>query len=154
MTLKPQEACLAGARWSIDGGQINYESGYTLSDLPPGTYTLVFEPNVLGWDAPANQEIQIVAGQTTEVTGTYTRQSGVVNPVWVSYMNGSDQGEGTWESPFRRLAQGWAAVISGGTVFVLGDEPLNGVLRIGDDGKHAFIESGGGSVRIGTTGKR
>lgn len=78
VTLAPEAAAAFGA-WRIDGGDW-HTSGETVSGLAAGAHTVSFEEispgggcsATLSWTAPDSQEITIVAGQTLDVTGTYT----------------------------------------------------------------------------------
>ena len=116
----------------------------------PGTYTVTFKVDVDGWTPPADKQVEVLEDQLTQATGLYIQQASEVNPVWVSYTNGSDTGLGTWDSPVKRLAQGWEKAIDGGTIILMGDEPLEGVLRLGGDGKTVRIEVEDGVVaRVG-----
>ena len=47
--------------------------GLTWLKLPPGSYTVSFT-HVEGYTEPAPQVVAITAGQTTEVTGTFTQR--------------------------------------------------------------------------------
>lgn len=68
--LAPPEAVAAGAQWRRVGTVPWLASGDTESGLVPGTYTVEFQA-VTDWVAPANQNVPILAGQTTPTTGTY-----------------------------------------------------------------------------------
>jgi len=70
MVLEPVEARTAGARWRRTGTAAWLASGETDSGLPPGAYTIEFK-GVTGWITPTAHFVTVVAGQTTEVTGTY-----------------------------------------------------------------------------------
>ncbi len=69
VTLEPEEARNAGARWSVDGGGTWRESGNVLT-LLVGSYTVTFK-NLLGYLAPGDQNISVGANAETTVTGTY-----------------------------------------------------------------------------------
>ena len=102
------------------------------------------------WAAPAAVQVEVLENQLAQATGLYIEQASEVNPVWVSYATGSDTGLGTWDSPVKRLAQGWEKAINGGTIILMGDEPLDATLRLGGNGKTVRIEVEDGVVaRVG-----
>ncbi|MFN2396804.1 MAG: MBG domain-containing protein, partial [Bacteroidales bacterium] len=69
VTIEPQAAVTAGAQWSIDG-ETWYNSQFALP-LEPGEYTVQFsEIDTDLWYIP--DPINLVHGDQTEVTGTYT----------------------------------------------------------------------------------
>lgn len=69
VTIQPPEAAAEGARWSLDGGPWQ-TSGTVLTPGPTGNSPVSFN-DLVGWTKPAIQNIAIVPGQTTSVTGTY-----------------------------------------------------------------------------------
>ena len=69
--IEPEGAVEAGAMWRKSTGSW-HESGYIYDWLPVGEYEILFK-DVEGWDRPANVVVEITAGETTTVTGTYTR---------------------------------------------------------------------------------
>ncbi|MBW1734657.1 MAG: PKD domain-containing protein [Deltaproteobacteria bacterium] len=71
VTIIPQEAIDAGARWNVDGGEWQ-ESGTTASELSIGIHTVSYK-DVIGWDPPSSEFVTIKDGQTTELTGNYTK---------------------------------------------------------------------------------
>ena len=82
VSISPQSAVNAGAKWSIDGGTTWHESGATLTNVQITTtnpYTVTFKP-VTGWTTAPNQtQITITKGQTVVLTSAenvYTRQTG------------------------------------------------------------------------------
>jgi len=71
VTLEP-EGAQAAARWRVDGGAWR-ASGETETGLFVGSHTVEFSA-IEGWVAPASEQTQIAAGQTTEVTASYQRK--------------------------------------------------------------------------------
>jgi CotH protein/lamin tail-like protein/concanavalin A-like lectin/glucanase superfamily protein/chitobiase/beta-hexosaminidase-like protein len=71
--IEPQGARDAGAQWSINGTSW-YNSGDTLT-VPVGFSTVQFSPEN-GWSTPPNQSAEVLEGQTTTKTGTYSQQVG------------------------------------------------------------------------------
>jgi hypothetical protein len=76
VTINPSGAVSAGAQWQLDGGSW-YSSGATVSGLSVGSHTVAFS-TVTGWTTPGSQTPNIVANQTTTVTGTYSPVNGSV----------------------------------------------------------------------------
>ena len=70
VTLTPDAAVTAGAKWSADGGGTWNDSGASLA-LIPGSYTVSFK-DVANHTKPEDQEVAITAGTETTKTGTYT----------------------------------------------------------------------------------
>jgi len=70
--LLPEEAALAGARWSVDGGQTWNNSGATLHNLVAGTNEVLYSI-VAGWTAPATERIVLTNGTVTTLNRTYLR---------------------------------------------------------------------------------
>ncbi len=73
VTISPQAAVDAGARWRISGGAWQ-KSIVSLNALAPGQYTIEFK-DVPGWTKPANQTLKVAQAATTNLTGsgaTYT----------------------------------------------------------------------------------
>jgi len=69
VTVAPQSAIDAGAKWRIDWGNWR-ESEEEVSGLAVGYHPIEFK-SLAGWDAPADQAVNIVSGQTAEVLGLY-----------------------------------------------------------------------------------
>ena len=69
VVITPQAAIDDGAQWRLDGG-LWRNSGVYLG-LEVGSYTIEYKA-IDGWDAPSNQNVDIIKDQITEVTGTYT----------------------------------------------------------------------------------
>jgi len=66
VTLSPQDAIDAGAKWNADGGDWQ-DSDATVSGLIVDDHTVNYKA-VSGWDAPSSEAITITAGQTTYIT--------------------------------------------------------------------------------------
>ena len=74
VNLGPAGAVTGGAQWEV-AGDLNQNSGVTVSNLAAGTYTLSFLP-VSGWIPPAPQTVTITNGEITTATGIFTRVNG------------------------------------------------------------------------------
>lgn len=75
VTIEPQGAIDAGAQWRVVeiGGDPWHNSGYTLADIPTGSYTVEFyvlDPSC--WDSPSDIPVTITKDNTTSETGVYT----------------------------------------------------------------------------------
>jgi len=68
-TIQPSAAVTAGALWRVDGG-LWKKSGVTVTGLTVGKHSVVFS-TMTGWKTPASQTISVLAGATTQATGTY-----------------------------------------------------------------------------------
>jgi len=73
VTITPQEAVTAEARWNLDGGPLQV-SGAVVTGVATGSHTISFS-SVSGWVTPANQLFNVTAGQTTTISGSYTKQA-------------------------------------------------------------------------------
>ena len=71
VTITPQDAIDAGAQWSVDGGATGQDSGATIADLAPGEQTIPYKDLNL-WDPPADETVNVTAGDTTTASGTYS----------------------------------------------------------------------------------
>ena len=71
VTISPQGAIDAGARWRADGGAWR-GSGETQT-VSVGSHTVSFS-EVAGWTKPGNRTVTISEGNTTNSSGTYTEQ--------------------------------------------------------------------------------
>jgi predicted outer membrane repeat protein len=72
------------ARWRLTGGPDTgwKQSGDTINGIIPDDYTLIFN-SVPEWNTPANQNVQINDGQTTNTTGNYVQTGSLtvtINP--------------------------------------------------------------------------
>jgi len=72
--ISPQAAIDAVAQWRRTGTSIWRNSGYTENGIPVGQYTVEFS-SISGWNAPANQIVQINNSQITDAGGTYTNEA-------------------------------------------------------------------------------
>jgi hypothetical protein len=70
VTVSPADAVTAGARWRLDGGNW-HGNNYLMEDIEPGTHTISFK-DAEGWITPANEGVDIVAGQTSAASAIYT----------------------------------------------------------------------------------
>ena len=77
VTINPQGAIDAGARWRRAGTSTWRNSGTTETGIPVGPYAVEFR-DVLGWMNPGNQTVAINNSQTTPVTGTYILETGAL----------------------------------------------------------------------------
>ena len=79
VTISPQGAIDAGARWRVTDSNDDtsgwYNSGYTKSDLPVGSYTVEYN-DISGWTKPTDDTGTIQKDQTVYESGTYTEDSG------------------------------------------------------------------------------
>ncbi len=72
VTLTPQEAVTAGAKWRVKGTETWAASGETVGDQPAGSVTIEFSP-AEGYDTPAEQEVTVAAGQISEENVEYIK---------------------------------------------------------------------------------
>lgn len=77
VTITPGEAITAGAQWRRVGTIAWLNSGTTETAIPTGAQVVEFKP-VAGWTTPANQGVTISNGQTSQITGSYVRQTGAL----------------------------------------------------------------------------
>jgi hypothetical protein len=70
VTLTPQEAVEAGAKWRVDGGEWQ-DSGTTVTGVSIGEHEVEYKA-IAGWNAPPDETVTIFEGQTTQITRTYT----------------------------------------------------------------------------------
>ena len=73
VTIQPAAACSAGAQWRVDGGAWQ-DSGATVAGLSAGDHVVSFK-DLAGvcWTKPDDRSVAIIANQTTQLAGTYTR---------------------------------------------------------------------------------
>ncbi|GMW03065.1 MAG: hypothetical protein AMXMBFR84_42010 [Candidatus Hydrogenedentota bacterium] len=71
VTIEPDEAVNAGAKWRVDNGALN-ASGATVTGLSVDEHILSFV-QVDGWVTPAPQNVDITANTLTTKTGTYQK---------------------------------------------------------------------------------
>jgi len=73
VVIVPQQAIDDGAQWRVDdGGWLN--SG-TYLGLEVGSHTVNFKA-IPSWDAPPDNVVNIIEGQVTAITGTYSKETG------------------------------------------------------------------------------
>jgi hypothetical protein len=100
VTINPQGAVDAGAKWRRAGTTPWLNSGATETGIPVGQYTVEFS-NVAGWTKPGNEAVTISDGQTTNTSGIYTPPSGSLRVI-ISPQGAIDAGAqwrvdgGTW----------------------------------------------------------
>ncbi len=70
VTISPESAVNAGARWRADGGAWQ-ESGTTLDNLSAGSHEISFK-DLSGWTAPGPSTVTVASGRTTTAAGEYT----------------------------------------------------------------------------------
>jgi len=75
--IEPSAAVDAGAQWRRANTNPWFNSGETESGIPIGGQTVEFE-TISGWIKPGNAGVTIIAGETTELTVTYTQQPSAV----------------------------------------------------------------------------
>lgn len=71
VTLAPDAAVSAGARWKVDGGPWR-KSGATVSNLTAGQHTVTFR-SIADWRTPSERTITIVPGATKSLSATYRK---------------------------------------------------------------------------------
>jgi PKD repeat protein len=69
VTIKPKDACAAGAKWKLDKGAWKH-SGETLSRIVPGVHTIKFK-RAVGWKTPLKQGVKIAVGRKKNVNAIY-----------------------------------------------------------------------------------
>jgi len=74
VTLKPQGAVDAGAKWNVDGGEWQ-NTGETISNLVAGEHTLRFK-DIDSWIPPRMKTVTVVPDQTTEILAVYSQETG------------------------------------------------------------------------------
>ena len=74
VTLNPQTAIDAGAKWHVDGG-VWQESGAMVSGLLAGDQTVYFK-DIDGWIPPRMKIVTVVPGQTTEMLAVFSQETG------------------------------------------------------------------------------
>ncbi len=73
VSISPDTAVTAGAKWSMDNGETWNESSSVISTLSPGGFTIVYSP-INGWSMPDNQSVTVTEDQITSITGTYVQE--------------------------------------------------------------------------------
>ncbi len=74
VTLTPQAAIDAGARWQVDGGTWR-ASGDTVTDIATGSHTVSFK-STTGYTSPTAQSVDVGAGQLRVIDGDYLAEVG------------------------------------------------------------------------------
>lgn len=121
-TISPQEAIDAGARWSVDGGTFQ-DSGATFLDLTVGSHRVEFQA-INGWDTPAAQTIDVVAGQTASAIGAYARQGQPSTSTIDLIVNGSfESGSAGWTFGGTTGVYANHATVDGASYALLGEGP-------------------------------
>ena len=100
VTIIPQAAVDAAAEWRADNGAWQ-KSGATISGLAVGTHAVEFKV-IVGWTKPANQNVTIQAGKTTNASGTYSKATGmltvtIIPQAAVDAGAGWRAGNGAWQ---------------------------------------------------------
>jgi major membrane immunogen (membrane-anchored lipoprotein) len=72
VTLAPEAAIAAGARWRRSGTTTWLSSGYTEGSIPAGQYRVEFKA-VSQWMTPPGKTVNIVTGELVQATATYTQ---------------------------------------------------------------------------------
>ena len=72
MLIKPDEAVLQGAAWSVDAGTTWQDSGTTLT-LDTGAYQVQFS-DLQDWLTPDPQNVTILEDQNTSIKGIYVNK--------------------------------------------------------------------------------
>ncbi len=75
VTINPANVVTGGAQWNLDAG-VWQASGTVLPNLTLGAHTISFLP-VSGWITPSNQLVNVLSGQTTNVSATYVATGAV-----------------------------------------------------------------------------
>ncbi len=91
VTLAPQAAIDAGAKWQVDADGNWHTNNETVGGLLVGSHTVSYT-NLTGWIAPTNQSVQIVSGVTTTNNGTYQ-----LTPLLLAAVSRKTQGAGTFD---------------------------------------------------------
>ncbi len=76
ITIKPAGARKAKAQWRVTSGpDTNWKnSGTTITDLAPGSYTITFK-DITGWTKPVDMAVTLSAGENVFKTGKYSAGS-------------------------------------------------------------------------------
>jgi hypothetical protein len=75
VTIEPEAARKAGAKWRRVGTSTWLVSGATESELPIGSCSIEFA-SLSGWDAPVSQSVAILNNAAASVSGTYIQHPG------------------------------------------------------------------------------
>ncbi|MEI6516218.1 MAG: LamG-like jellyroll fold domain-containing protein, partial [bacterium] len=74
--LQPDDVVLAGAQWSVDGGDWQ-DSSASVQGLEPGSHTVMYK-SVLGWTKPSTESVMLTNGMATTFIRTYIQQANLV----------------------------------------------------------------------------
>ncbi len=91
VTINPQAARNAGARWRRSGTGTWLTSGSTEDNVPTGNHIVQFK-SISGWTTAPNRTVTINDGQTAATTGTYVRQTLTISGQVLSLLTGSVSG--------------------------------------------------------------
>ncbi len=83
VSISPQEAIDAGAKWKIQGKTDWLDSGFKYENLPVGTYTVEFK-DIPNWQTPSQLQVSVEKDQTAILIAEYVK----------SISEGVDEGEG------------------------------------------------------------
>ncbi|MBO4619155.1 MAG: hypothetical protein J5654_03510, partial [Victivallales bacterium] len=100
--------------WSIDGGLTWNTFNSTVSQLPPGQYTVTYK-QAASWTSPADDTVTVAAGETTTViAGSYTASQGTIT---LTFTGTVPTGAG-WIVDGITYASGQTATLSPGTYVI------------------------------------
>ncbi len=71
VTMTPQAANAAGAKWQLDGTGTSYNSGQTITGVTAGSHFIKYSSLFPTYTTPANSNITVPAGGSTTATGNY-----------------------------------------------------------------------------------
>ncbi|HOV87076.1 MAG TPA: C1 family peptidase [Syntrophobacteraceae bacterium] len=72
VTLTPDAAVTAGARWKVDDGSWK-QNGDTVAGLAAGTHNVTFR-KIAGWMGPETQTVTVKAGETGDLSAAYRKK--------------------------------------------------------------------------------
>lgn len=75
VVIAPQQAVDDGAQWRVDGGV--WRNSGTYIGLEVGSHTVNFKA-IPDWFAPPDNVVDIIENQVTEITGTYSQETGAL----------------------------------------------------------------------------
>jgi hypothetical protein len=88
VNIYPAAANNDGAQWQLDGVGSWYSSGYTIASVATGNHYVNFK-SISGWTSPASQNISVLNGQTSVVSGTYVENTNTL--IELITPNGAEQ---------------------------------------------------------------
>ena len=74
VTIQPEQACIAGAKWRKKGTSNWLKSGKVEKNIPAGEYTVEFLP-IKSWSTPSDITVDVIGNQRTTASGSYSRCS-------------------------------------------------------------------------------